>query len=314
MLNPGTPLHLDWLDTIRINQSAVERRTESLKARRSLKKAWQAAWLLKAVSCIDLTTLHGDDTPGRVRRLCAKALQPVRRDILVDLGLADMKLTTGAVCVYHSMVETAVAALEGSGVPVAAVSTGFPACMSPLDTRLQEIRASVAAGAREIDIVVTRHFVLTGNWPALYDEVCAYREACGTAHMKTIISTGQLGTLNNVARASMVCMMAGADFIKTSTGMEAVNATLPFSLVMIRTLREYCAETGAVVGFKPAGGISTAKDALQYLVLIKEELGDAWLDPDRFRFGASSLLGDIERQLEHYISGQYSAANRHPMG
>lgn len=313
LLNPGTPLHLDWVDSIRINQSAVERRTSSLNARRSLKKSWQAAWLLKAVSCIDLTTLHGDDTPGRVRRLCAKAKQPVRGDILAGLGMEHVGLTTGAVCVYHSMVDTAVDALQGTGIPVAAVSTGFPACMAPLETRLLEIKASVAAGAREIDIVITRHFVLTNNWQALYDEVLAYREACGDAHMKTIISTGQLGTLNNVARASMVCMMAGADFIKTSTGMETVNATLPVSLVMLRTLREYCDVTNTVVGFKPAGGISTAKDALQYLVLIKEELGDAWLDPHRFRFGASSLLGDIERQLEHYLSGQYSAANRHPI-
>jgi deoxyribose-phosphate aldolase len=210
-------------------------------------------------------------------------------------------------------VEEAVAALEGSGVPVAAVSTGFPACMAPIETRLAEIRASVAAGAAEIDIVISRRFVLNQQWHKLYDEVCAYREACGEARMKTIISTGQLATLTNVAKASMVCMMAGADFIKTSTGMESVNATLPVSLVMVRMIRRYYELTGFKVGFKPAGGISTAKDALDYLVLIKEELGVAWLNAALYRFGASSLLGDIERQLEHQVTGCYSASHRHPL-
>jgi deoxyribose-phosphate aldolase len=313
LLNPGTPFNADWVNGIRVNQSAVERRCAGLKTRRSLKKEWQAAWLLKAISCMDLTTLHGDDTPGRVKRLCSKAKQPVRQDILRALGVESLGLTTGAVCVYHSMVATAVKALEGSGVPVAAVSTGFPACMAPLETRLLEIEASVAAGASEIDIVITRQFVLTGNWEALYEEVQAYRRACGNTHMKTIISTGQLGTLNNVAKASMVCMMAGADFIKTSTGMEAINATPVVSLVMLRMIRQYQGLTGYKVGFKPAGGISTAKDALNYLIMIKEELGDDWLNPEMFRFGASSLLGDIERQLEHYVSGQYSASHRHPL-
>lgn len=313
LLNPGTPFNPGWVDDIHINRSAVERRTDSLKTRRALKKEWQAAWLLRAVSCMDLTTLSGDDTPGRVKRLCSKAKNPVRQDILEALGAQSLGLTTGAVCVYHSMVETAVAALEGSGIPVAAVSTGFPACMAPLEIRLTEIKASVAADATEIDIVITRHFVLTQNWSALYHEVCAYREACGKAHMKTIISTGQLATMNNVAKASMVCMMAGADFIKTSTGMETVNATLPVSLVMIRMIRRYHELTGFRVGFKPAGGISSAKDSLNYLVLIKEELGDEWLGPELFRFGASSLLGDIERQLEHFVTGQYSASHRHPI-
>jgi len=312
-LNPGMPFNPGWIDEIHINASAVERRTGSLKNRRALKKQWQAAWLLRAVSCIDLTTLSGDDTPGRVKRLCSKARNPVRQDILKAMGAQSLRLTTGAVCVYHSMVATAVLALQGSGIPVAAVSTGFPACMAPLETRLAEIKASVVAGAMEIDIVITRHFVLTQNWRALYDEVCAYREACGKAHMKTIISTGQLATLNNVAKASMVCMMAGADFIKTSTGMEAVNATLPVSLVMIRMIRRYGELTGFKVGFKPAGGVSNARDCLNYLVLIKEELGDEWLRPEMFRFGASSLLGDIERQLEHFVSGQYSASHRHPI-
>jgi deoxyribose-phosphate aldolase len=313
LLNPGTDLNLEWVTDIRVNQSAVERRCATLKTRRSLKKDWQAAWLLKAVSCIDLTTLSGDDTEGRVRRLCSKARHPLRQDIAEALGVEDLHITTGAVCVYHAMVEEAVKALRGTNIPVAAVSTGFPACLAPLETRLREIELSVAAGATEIDIVISRRFVLNEDWQALYDEVKAYRQACGHAHMKTIISTGQLATLNNVARASMVCMMAGADFIKTSTGMETVNATLPVSLVMVRMIRRYFELTGYPVGFKPAGGIGTAKDALVYLVMIKEELGNDWLNPEMFRFGASSLLGDIERQLEHHISGRYSAAHRHPM-
>lgn len=312
-LNPGIAFDPNLLNDLSINQSAVERRIATLKNRRSIKKDYQAAWLLRAISCIDLTTLQGDDTPGRVRRLCAKARNPVRRDIVEALGVESLNITTGAVCVYHSMVETAVKALEGSGVPVAAVSTGFPACMSPLSTRLEEIRASVAAGAREIDIVITRQFVLNEDWQALYDEVVAYREACGPARMKSIISTGQLATLTKVAKASMVCMMAGSDFIKTSTGMETVNATLEVSLVMIRMIRRYQELTGYKVAFKPAGGISTAKDAITYLVLIKEELGDEWLNSEMYRFGASSLLGDIERQLEHHVSGRYSAAYRHPL-
>ncbi|MBL4800386.1 MAG: deoxyribose-phosphate aldolase [Emcibacter sp.] len=310
----GCDFHAEWVDEIKVNKSAVERRISSLNGRRTVKKQWQAAWLLKAISCIDLTTLSGDDTPGRVRRLCAKAKSPVRPDILKDLGFQDGQLTTGAICVYHEMVETAVDALKGSGIPVAAVSTGFPAGLAPLETRLAEIRASVAAGAEEIDIVISRRYVLTGNWKALYDEVKAYREACGDAHMKSILATGQLGSITKIAKASMVCMMAGADFIKTSTGMESVNATLPVSLVMIRMIREFYHKTGQKVGYKPAGGIGTAKLALQYLVLIKEELGNEWLTPNLFRFGASSLLGDIERQLEHFVTGRYSAANRHPMG
>lgn len=309
----GTDFNAHWVDEIRINLSAVERRISSLNARRTVKKKWQAAWLLRAVSCMDLTTLSGDDTEGRVKRLCAKARHPIRPDILEKLGF-DEPLTTGAVCVYHSMVETAVEALKGTDIPVAAVSTGFPAGLAPLETRLAEIRASVAAGAREIDIVISRRYVLTGDWKALYDEVKAFREACGEAHMKAILATGQLGSITKVAKASMVCMMAGADFIKTSTGMEPVNATLPVSLVMIRMIREFYQRTGQRVGYKPAGGIGSAKLALQYLILIKEELGDEWLNADLFRFGASSLLGDIERQLEHAATGRYSAANRHPLG
>ena len=312
--NDGTAFNPDWLDEIRVNLSATERRVSSLSGRRTVKKQWQAAWLLKAVTCIDLTTLSGDDTEGRVQRLCAKARHPIRPDILDALGVAELNITTGAVCVYHDMVETAVAALRGTNIPVAAVSTGFPAGLSPFETRLAEIEKSVEAGAEEIDIVITRKHVLQGNWQALYDEVKAFRQACGDAHLKAILATGQLGSISKVAKASMISMMAGADFVKTSTGMESVNATLPVSLVMIRTIRDYFEETGAYVGFKPAGGISSAKLALQYLILIKEELGDRWLQPDLFRFGASSLLGDIERQLEHFTTGRYSAANRHPMG
>jgi deoxyribose-phosphate aldolase len=312
--NPGTALDLDWVESLRVNRSAVERRTSTLGGRRTVKKAWQAAWLIKAVSCIDLTTLAGDDTPGRVRRLCAKAKQPVRAEILEKLGVPDLHLTTGAVCVYHAMVPTAVEALEGTDIPVAAVSTGFPAGLSPMDTKLREIKASVRAGAEEIDIVITRGNVLTGNWKALYDEVAAFREACGPAHMKTILGTGDLVTLRNVAKASAVCMMAGADFIKTSTGKEPVNATLPVSLVMIRMIRDYYERTGVKIGYKPAGGVSAAKDAIAYLALMKEELGRDWLEPEMFRFGASSLLGDIERQLEHNATGRYAAMYRQPMG
>jgi deoxyribose-phosphate aldolase len=311
--NPGMPLELDWVREVRVNRSAVERRAATLGTRRSVKKAWQAAWLLKAVTLIDLTTLSGDDTAGRVRRLCAKARRPVRGDLLDALEVDPERLRVAAVCVYHQMVETAVTALEGSGIPVAAVSTGFPHGLNPFPQRLQEIRASVDAGAREIDIVVTRGHVLTGAWEALYDEVVAFREASGAAHLKTILATGELATLRNVARASLVCMMAGADFVKTSTGKEGVNATLPVGLTMARAVRAYAERTGYSVGFKPAGGIRTAKQSLLWLILMKEELGTGWLRPDLFRFGASSLLGDIERQIEHHVTGRYSATHRHPM-
>ena len=311
--NPGTALDLDIVRALRVNRSAVERRAATIPTRRTVKKEWQAGWLLRAVTLIDLTTLAGDDTPGNVRRLCAKAARPIRTDLAESLGVADLHVTVAAVCVYHAMVSTAVEALDGTGIPVAAVSTGFPAGLSPLEERVREIRASVAAGAREIDIVITRGHVLTGNWQALYDEVKLFRQACGEAHMKAILATGELGTLGNVARASMVAMMAGADFIKTSTGKEGVNATLPFSLVMTRMIREYHEATGFAVGYKPAGGIRTAKQSLEYLFLMKEELGRRWLEPDLFRFGASSLLTDIERQLEHFVTGRYSAAHRHPM-
>ena len=310
-LNPGTPLDLARIRSLRVNQPAVARRVAALNASRGVKKLHQAAWLVNAIQCIDLTTLAGDDTPGRVRRLCAKARMPLRADLQAALGVS--ALTTGAVCVYHEMLPEAVHALQGTGIPVAVVSTGFPAGLTPMETRLREIELSVAAGAREIDIVISRRHVLTQDWASLYHEVCAFRQACGDAHLKTILATGELQTLENVARASWVCMMAGADFIKTSTGKEGVNATLDVSLVMVRAIRDWADETGHVVGYKPAGGISSAKLALQYLALMKEELGNEWLVPERFRFGASSLLTDIERQLEHQVTGHYSAAWRHAL-
>jgi deoxyribose-phosphate aldolase len=312
--NSGHPLEMDWVDGIRVNLSAVERRVATLPGRRTVKKEAQAGWLLKAVTCIDLTTLNGDDTAERVKRLCAKARMPVRTDILQALGFADRVVHTGAVCVYHRFVATAVEALRGSGIPVAAVSTGFPAGLVPHDVKLKEIAASVKDGAQEIDIVITREHVLTGNWQALYNEVRDFRAACGEAHIKTILATGDLKTLRNVAKASMVCMMAGADFIKTSTGKESVNATLPVTLAMLRMIRAYQERTGFAIGYKPAGGISTAKDVLTYQFLMKEELGREWLEPARFRIGASSLLADIERQLEHHVTGRYSAFHRHAVG
>ena len=312
--NPGIPLDLDWVDAVQVNRSAVERRCSSLTKRRSIKKAWQAAWLLKAIRCMDLTTLSSDDTPDRVRRMCSKALRPLKQELSNDLGITSLNLTVSAVCVYHALVETAAKALKGSNIPVAAVSTGFPHGLSPLPRRIEEIRDSVSAGALEIDIVITRAHVFSGNWEALYQEIKSFREACGDSHLKTILGTGELGSLRNVAKASLVCMMAGADFIKTSTGKEPQNATLPVSLVMLRMIRDYHQKTGHKVGFKPAGGIRTAKQALEWQILMNEELGREWLEPELFRFGASGLLTDIERQLEHFVTGRYSAAYRQPMG
>jgi deoxyribose-phosphate aldolase len=312
--NRRIPLNLDWVDQVRVNTSAVERRAATHVTRRTVKKDTQAAWLLRAIACMDLTTLSGDDSADRVRRLCAKARNPLQRSLIEGLGIEALHLTVGAVCVYHVFVETAVKALEGSGIPVAAVSAGFPAGLSPLAERVQEIHRSVEAGAQEIDIVITRAHVFNGEWQALYDEIAAFKEACGPhAHLKAILGTGDLMTLRNVARASWVAMMAGADFIKTSTGKESVNATLPVSLVMVRCIRDYAERTGFAVGFKPAGGIRTAKQSLDWLALMKDELGRSWLEPSLFRFGASGMLADIERQLEHYLTGRYSATYRHPI-
>ena len=312
--NLGLDLDLDWVLSTQANTSAIERRANNIGTRRSIKKQYQAAWLLKAITLIDLTTLSGDDTERRVERLCAKGKKPINENLALALGVNDLAITVGAICVYHEMVKTAVMALKDSNIPVAAVSTGFPAGLSPLNLRIKEIRESVRAGAEEIDIVISRRHVLNGNWKALFKEVKSFKEACGEAHMKAILATGELGTLRNVARASIVCMMAGADFIKTSTGKENINSTLPVTLTMLRQIRDYYEKTGYHVGYKPAGGISKAKDALIYLSLIKDELGDRWLYPDLFRFGASSLLGDIERQLDHFNTGQYSANFRHGMG
>ncbi len=313
--NPIGEFDLSWVNHIKVNHAATLRRCASLSARRSLKNQYQAAWLIKALQCMDLTTLGGDDTPGRVERLCLKALRPLRADLQAALGL-NQPLRVGAVCVYHEMIAPARQTLlqHGAGdLPIAAVSTAFPAGLASMETKVREIELSVAAGAAEIDIVITRQHVLTGNWQALYDEMRAYRIACGDAHVKAILATGDLQTLENVAKASWVCMQAGADFIKTSTGKEAHNATLPVALTMVRCIRDYFDETGFQIGFKPAGGISSAKSALQFLILMQEELGRAWLEPTLFRLGASSLLTDIERQLEHYVTGQYSANHRHAM-
>ena len=310
--NPGMPLDLEWVESLTSNRSAIERRAATLGGRRTVKREWQAAWLIRAIQCMDLTTLSGDDTVGNVHRLCAKAKQPLSQEMLEKLGLES--LHTGAVCVYHQYVEECVKNLKGTGIPVAAVSTGFPHGLSPFRERIHEIKASVAAGADEIDIVITRAHALNGDWEALYEEMRQFREACGEAHVKAILATGELGTLTNVARASAVCMMAGADFIKTSTGKEPVNATLPVSLVMVRAIREYEELARVKVGYKPAGGIRTAKQSIDFLMLMKEELGDPWLKPDLFRLGASTLLADIERQLEHFLTGRYSAYNRHAMG
>src|ERR1700719_66258 len=311
--NSGVPLDLGWLKQVQVNRSAAERRTATLTGRRTVKKQWQTAWLLKAVSCIDLTTLAGDDTPGKVHRLCAKARHPVRADLLECVGVSDLGITVGAVCVYPTMVSHAVQALEGSGIPVASVAAAFPAGLSPMKSRLEEIHYAVREGAAEIDIVITRQHVLSGNWQALYDEIAAFRNACGEAHLKTILATGELATLRNIQKASLVAMMAGADFIKTSTGKEAEKATLPVSLTMFRAIREYHQRTGHKVGFKPAGGIRTAKDAMAWLILMKEELGRDWMEPELFRIGASSLLTELERQLEYHVTGRYSAQYRHPL-
>lgn len=313
LANVGIPLNLDWVREVRVNTSAVERRVQSQTARRTVKKEWQAAWLLRAITCMDLTTLSGDDTEQRVRRLCAKGRHPIQADLETKLGIEGLQIKVAAICVYHSFVETALDALQGSGIHVAAVSTGFPAGLSPLAERVAEVRRSVEAGAHEIDVVITRAHVFGARWQALYDEVAAFKLACGPAHMKVILATGDLLTLRNVARASLVAMMAGADFIKTSTGKEPTNATLPVGLVMARAIRDYAQQTGMAVGFKPAGGIRTAKQSLDWLAMMKEELSQSWMRAEMFRFGASGLLGDIERQLEHHATGRYSAEYRHPL-
>jgi len=312
--NPGISLDLEWVNKVEVNLAAVNRRASSLNARRTVKKAHQAAWLLRAVTCIDLTTLAGDDSTSNVQRLCFKANNPIRKDLIDAMGVADLNIKVGAVCVYPAMVPTALKWLKCAGsqgeIPVASVATGFPAGLTFLETRVREIEMAVERGATEIDIVINRRLVLCGEWKELYDEISAMKKACGAAHMKTILGVGELGTLQNVYKASLVAMMAGSDFIKTSTGKEAVNATLQIGLVMCRAIREYFEKTSYIVGFKPAGGIRSAKQACQWLALIKEELGNDWLNSSRFRIGASSLLLDIERQLYHHVYGKYAASHQ----
>uniref|UniRef100_A0A8K9UN82 Deoxyribose-phosphate aldolase n=1 Tax=Oncorhynchus mykiss TaxID=8022 RepID=A0A8K9UN82_ONCMY len=306
---------LAWVSKVRVNTQAVLKRAQQIQGRNKNKKQWQAAWLLRAVTCIDLTTLAGDDTPGNVHRLCMKATQPVRYDLLKSMDMQDKGVTTAAVCVYPSRVADAVKSLKAanSSLPVASVATGFPAGQTSLKTRLEEVRMAVEDGAMEIDIVINRTLALTGQWEAMYEEVCQFREACGEAHMKSILAIGELGTYTNVYKASLVAMMAGSDFIKTSTGKESVNATYPVAIVMVRAIRDYFLKTGHKVGFKPAGGIRTAKESLVWLTLMKEELGDEWLSPRLFRLGASSLLADIERQIYHHVTGRYAAYHQMPM-
>lgn len=313
--NPGVDLDLEWVSKVRVNTHAVLKRAQHIQAQKIPKKQWQAAWLLKAVTCIDLTTLAGDDTPSNVHRLCLKAVQPVRGDLLQAMDMHDKGVTTAAVCVYPSRVADAVRTLKAakSKLPVASVATGFPAGQTPLETRLQEVRLAVADGASEIDIVINRTLAITGEWEEMYDEISQFRKACGSAHMKTILAIGELGTFTNVYKASLVAMMAGSDFIKTSTGKESVNATYPVAIVMARAIRDYHLYTGYKVGFKPAGGIRTAQESLVWLTLIKEELGNDWLSPLLFRLGASSLLADIERQIYHHVTGQYAAYHELPM-
>ncbi|MEK7118295.1 MAG: deoxyribose-phosphate aldolase [Patescibacteria group bacterium] len=312
--NKVLPFDLAFVNAMRVNVSAVLRRTQTLGARRTFKVESQVAAYLRAVQCLDLTTLSGADTPERVRRLCKKALTPVDPHILDQLGISSYPLTVGAVCVYDAMILTAVQALQGR-VPVAAVSTGFPAGQSLFYLKLREIEASVESGANEIDVVITRSLVHKGKWRELYDEIKAFRELCGAeVKMKTILGVGDLEELEKVAKAGAVAIMAGSDFIKTSTGFEPTNATLETGLVMARVIRHFRDSHAIKVGLKPAGGIRSAKDAMLWLTLMLEELGEEWTKPALFRIGASGLLIDIDRQLSHCATGRYSAAHHHAMG
>eukprot|EP00794_Sanderia_malayensis_P012760 gene12760-14069_t len=312
--NPGVPFDASWIDDVRINYACTKARGDTLGTRRSVKKEWQAAWLLRAVTCTDLTTLAGDDTATNVTRLCYKAQNPIRKDLIDAMGVDHLGITCGAVCVYSSRVPDAVKALQNakSSIPIASVAAGFPAGQTHLSIRLQEIKNAVADGASEIDIVISRTLALNGDWEGVYNEVKACRVACGPAHLKTIIATGELGSLENVYKAGMVSMMAGSDFIKTSTGKEGVNAIFPVALVMVRSIRDYYELTGCKIGFKPAGGIRSAKEALVWLSMMKEELGDEWTYPNLFRIGASSLLTDIERQIYHHVYGRFKVVPSQP--
>ena len=302
-------LDLNWINNINVNLSAVERRTSTLVKRRSVKKEYQASWLLKAITLIDLTTLSGDDTFGKVDRLCKKALNPIANNILSKLEINEDAVKVGAVCVYHHLVSQAKNQLKGQ-LPIAAVSTGFPAGLSSFSTRKKEVVDSIKSGANEIDIVINRGFVIQNNWKKLYEEVKSFKLAANKTKIKAILGVGDLETMRNVAKASLVCMMAGADFIKTSTGKESINANLNNSLVMLRMIREFHEFSGKKIGFKPAGGISTAKSVLEFLILVMEELGEDWLNPNLLRIGASSLLIDIERQLYHHAFGRYATHDK----
>lgn len=313
-MNSVLPFDSGLVQSIRINRSMAEVRAGELGTRRSFKVEAQVGADILAVRCIDLTTLSGDDTPGKVRRLCAKALRPINLETLQRLGVTE-PVTTGAVCVYPGLVPYAVEALDGK-LPVASVATGFPSGQTSLPAKLAEIEQAIKDGATEIDVVISRGLALQGKWREVYDEIVAFRAACGNnAKMKTILGVGNLGTLETVARASVVAIMAGSDTIKTSTGMEPTNATLEVGLVMVRQIRRFRDELGStrLIGFKPAGGIRTAKEAMLWMTLMLEELGEAWTRPNLFRIGASGLLTDIERQLDHLATGNYSAAHHHAM-
>ena len=305
-------LDINWINNLKVNLSAIERRTSTITKRRTVKKDYQVAWLLKAVTLLDLTTLEGDDTFGKVDKLCAKGMNPISNTILDNLGLSKNSVHVGAVCVYHNLVQHAQEILKNK-LPVASVSTGFPAGLSSFQTRKKEIINSIHSGAKEIDVVINRTYVLRNEWKKLYDEIKDFKLAAKTRKLKVILGTGEIGTLKNVAKASLVAMMAGADFIKTSTGKEKTNANLNNSLVMLRMIREFYEYTGKKIGFKPAGGISTAKEVLNYLILMYEELGSEWMHPSLFRIGASRLLIDIERQLYHYAVGRYANSNKMAM-
>ncbi|WP_229075719.1 deoxyribose-phosphate aldolase [Actinoplanes sp. DH11] len=280
-----------------VDKVGVESRAAAL-ATRSVKASAKATAIDLAIRMVDLTTLEGADTPGKVRALCAKGMRPDP----ADPGCPPV----AAICVYPAMVPVAAAALAGSGVRLASVATAFPSGQAPLEVKLADTRAAVAAGADEIDMVISRGAFLAGDYDRVFAEIVAVKEACGGAHLKVILETGELATYDNVRRASWLAMLAGADFIKTSTGKVAVNATLPITLVMLEAVRDFRERYGRQVGVKPAGGIRTTKDAIKYLVVINETAGDDWLDPDWFRFGASSLLNDLLMQRTKLTTGHYA--------
>uniref|UniRef100_A0A6B2E6Z7 deoxyribose-phosphate aldolase n=1 Tax=Phlebotomus kandelakii TaxID=1109342 RepID=A0A6B2E6Z7_9DIPT len=298
------PFEPSWFEQNQVNLRSVEDSVKLLVSRNSVSHPLNVkAWALKALTLTDLTTLSGDDTKANVLNLCLRAAFPFPEHVLDSLGLDEAtknKIHTAAVCVYPSRVPDARQTLSELGklndIPIAAVATGFPSGQYPLSTRLEEIKCAIESGATEIDIVIDRGLALQGHWQDLYNEILAMRRACGNlAHLKAILGIGELGTMKNVYMASMVAMMAGADFIKTSTGKESVNATLPVGLVMIRAIQDFQRKTGKKIGLKPAGGVRTVKEAIAWMTLIKETLGNDWLQPHLFRFGASGLLGDIEK-------------------